>query len=267
MSTQPSVARITEADIRGAIRRNELFVQYQPIVSAQTGRPVCVEALVRWRQASGEIVMPNDFIDIAEQSDVILELGAWVLRRACTDGLRWPGIRIAVNMSPVQLQNADFVQSVRTILRETGLPAEQLELELTERSALKDVAMAETGMAALRACGVRIALDDFGTGYSGLIYLRRLPLDKIKIDREFLASLGETGDASVLVRSMVRLGRDLGMTVTAEGVEEIEHQAILAEAGCDELQGYLFSRPVSADDIDAMFGMGCKKRQRLQGAA
>ena len=137
MTTQDTLARFSEADLRGAIRRNELILHYQPIVSAQTGRPVCVEALVRWRLASGEIVMPNDFIAMAEESDVIIELGEWVLRRACIDGLRWPGIRIAVNMSPVQLQNADFVQSVRDILRETGLPPEQLELELTERSALQ----------------------------------------------------------------------------------------------------------------------------------
>ena len=267
MTSQQSIVRITESDLRGAIRRNELIVQYQPIVSAHTGRPVCVEALVRWRLPSGEYVMPNDFISIAEESDVILELGEWVLRRACIDGLRWPGIRIAVNMSPVQLQNADFVQSVRDILRETGLPPEQLELELTERAALKDVALAEAGIIALRKCGVRIALDDFGTGYSGLISLRRLPLDKIKIDREFLTALVETGEAGVLVRSMVRLGRDLGMTVTAEGVEEACHQAILTEAGCDELQGYLFSRPISADDIDTMFGMNANTRGRMAGAA
>ena len=246
-----------------------MVLMYQPIVAAETARPVCLEALVRLRLPSGEIVMPDRFIPLAEASGLIMELGEWVLRRACRDGLRWPGVRIAVNMSPKQLQHPGFVASVRRILHETGFPPEQLELELTEHSALHDVAMAEAGMNALRELGVRIALDDFGTGYSGLISLRRLPLDKIKIDRAFINSLGESPEADILMRSMVRLGRDLGMTVTAEGVEEAGHQEILTKAGCHELQGYLFSRPLGAQDIDALCGLRAAQEpgHKIAGAA
>jgi EAL domain-containing protein (putative c-di-GMP-specific phosphodiesterase class I) len=246
-------ASITQEELARAIREGYMTVMYQPIVEAETARLVCLEALVRMKRPNGEPVMPDEFIPLAESSDLILELGEWVLRRACTEGLRWPGLRIAVNMSPKQLQHNGFVMTVQRVLHETGFPPGRLELELTERSALDDVAKAEAGMNALRNFGVRIALDDFGTGYSGLIYLRRLPLDKIKIDRAFMDSLGKSPEADILMRSMVKLGRDLGMTVTAEGVEEPAHQEMLAQVGCHELQGYLFSRPLTASDIDTLY--------------
>lgn len=267
MKFNHNVANLSASELARGIRADELMLVYQPIVSADTGLPVCLEALVRWKTPSGNMVMPDEFIPLAEKSHLILELGEWVLRRACIDGLRWPGIRLAVNISSVQLQVPGFPQAVRRILMETGFPPSALELELTEHTAIEDSATAEATMGALRELGVRIALDDFGTGYAGLICLRRLPLDKIKIDRQFIEELSKTGEAGVLVRSMVRLGRELGMIVTAEGVEEQAHQAILKEAGCHELQGYLFSRPVSANDIDALFLAAQSRGGRIAGAA
>lgn len=243
---------ITAEDLERAIAADEFTLVYQPIVSPDARRLICVEALLRWVRPGGEVVMPNDFIPLAERSSLIRKLGLWVLRTGCRRALQWPGVRLAVNMSPIQLQDAAFVEDVRDVLAETGYPGEMLELELTETAALADVVNARRDMVALRQEGVRLALDDFGTGYSGLIYLRRLPIDKIKIDREFLMSLTESGDASILVRSIVQLGRDLGITVTAEGVEDVEAQAILAEAGCHELQGFLFARPLPASEVDAM---------------
>ena len=240
------------ADIAKGLEDGEFRLLYQPIVSADAHRLICVEALARWVHGDGQTVMPDVFIPLAERSGMIPALGLWVLREACAQALRWPGVRLAVNMSPLQLQDATFVESVRDVLAETGFPAALLELELTEAVALGDAVNVRNDMAALRRQGVRLALDDFGTGYSGLIYLRRLPIDKIKIDREFMHALSDSADASILVRSMVQLGRDLGITVTAEGVESVEVQAILAEAGCDELQGYLFARPLPASEIDGI---------------
>jgi len=251
--SEATYAPFDEHDLRRAIDGEELSVRYQPIVDATSMQLVCVEALVRWEHPLLGTIMPDAFIQFAEEHGLIGDLGAWVLQTACKEALRWPGLRLAVNMSVLQLQDPAFVRRVKDILARTGFPAQRLELELTETAVMRNVVAAQKGLTALRAAGVRVALDDFGAGHSSLISLRRLSLDKIKIDKEFLDALGESGDADIIIRGMVRLGRDLGMTVTAEGVEAQNHQAFLAEIGCHELQGYLFSRPVVASEIDVIF--------------
>jgi EAL domain-containing protein (putative c-di-GMP-specific phosphodiesterase class I) len=200
---------------------------------------------------------------MAEERGLIIPLGEWVLRRACRDGKRWPGLRIAVNVSPIQFRHRDFVGKVVEALEETGFDATRLELELTEGVVVEDADAAEAAMMELRALGVHLALDDFGTGYSSLIYLRRFAFDKIKIDRSFLESMEATGESAILVHSIVHLGRALGLTVTAEGVETKEQHRFLQALGCHQLQGYLFSRPIPAEDVDVLLGVA----QKPEGAA
>lgn len=267
MTVGPEEAMYTRDDLARALQRNDFALFYQPIVSAQTARTVTVEALVRMRLSNGDMAAPADFLDVAEESGFVCDLGEWALHRACTDGVNWPSLRVAVNISPKQLQFPGFLNTVRRILNETGFPPNRLELELTEHCPVEDIPRAYATLAALRKIGVRIAIDDFGAGYSGLIYLRKLPVDKIKIDRVFVESM-DTQGSDILVASIVRLGRDLGLTVTAEGVEDEEHHLALAEAGCHELQGFLFSRPLPANDIDMLFGSGAASaRLRIAGAA
>jgi EAL domain-containing protein (putative c-di-GMP-specific phosphodiesterase class I) len=266
MTVDQSEIVYTRDDLVQAFKRNQFTLYYQPIVSAKTARTVTVEALLRLRLPSGHLATPQDFLDVAEQSGFICDLGEWALQRACSEGLNWPGVCVAVNISPKQLQYPGFLNTVRRILNETGFPPERLELELTEHCPVADMPRAYATLAAFRKLGIRVALDDFGVGYSGLIYLRKLPVDKIKIDRAFVESLD--GESDVLVRSIVQLGRNLGLTVTAEGVETSEHQRVLLDAGCDELQGYLFSRPLPCADIDTLCGCGAASaRLRMAGAA
>jgi EAL domain-containing protein (putative c-di-GMP-specific phosphodiesterase class I) len=198
------------------------------------------------------MISPGEFIPIAEERGLVIPLGEWVLRRACQDGKRWPGIRMAVNVSAIQFRHRDFVGTVMRVLEESGFDATQLELELTEGVVVGDADAAEAAMIDLRALGVHLALDDFGTGYSSLIYLRRFAFDTIKIDRSFLESMEATGESAILVHSIVHLGRALGLTVTAEGVETRQQHRFLQALGCHQLQGFLFSRPVPREEIDRM---------------
>jgi diguanylate cyclase len=247
--------KVVEDELRRAITHDELVLHYQPVFSADGESIVAVEALVRWPHSKQGTIPPASFIAIAEERGLVIPLGEWVLRRACEDGKRWPHLRIAVNVSPIQFRHRDFVASVVRALDETGFEASRLELELTEGVVVEDADAAEAAMMELRALGVNLALDDFGTGYSSLIYLRRFAFDKIKIDRSFLESMEATGESAILVHSIVHLGRALGLTVTAEGVETREQHRFLQALGCHQLQGYLFSRPVSADEIDRMLGI------------
>jgi diguanylate cyclase (GGDEF)-like protein len=247
--------KIVEDDLRHAIQRDELTLHYQPLYSAAGETIVAVEALVRWPHAKHGMISPARFISIAEERGLVIPLGEWVLRRACEDGKRWPGLRIAVNVSPLQFRHRDFVGGVVRILRETGFEASRLELELTEGVVVEDADAAEAAMMELRALGVNLALDDFGTGYSSLIYLRRFAFDKIKIDRSFLESMEATGESAILVHSIVHLGRALGLTVTAEGVETREQHRFLQALGCHQLQGFLFSKPVPREQIDHLLGL------------
>ncbi len=247
--------KVVEDDLRNAIVNDELALYYQPQLSADGETIVGVEALIRWPHPKRGMISPAQFIPVAEERGLIIPLGEWVLRRACEDGRRWPGLRVAVNVSPIQFRQKDFVDTVIRIVEETGFDPSRLELELTEGVVVDDADAAEAAMIELRANGIHLALDDFGTGYSSLIYLRRFAFDKIKIDRSFLESMEATGESAILVHSMVHLGRALGLTVTAEGVETVDQHRFLQAVGCHELQGYLFSRPVTAAEIDAKLAM------------
>jgi diguanylate cyclase len=247
--------KLVEEELREAIAADRLKVVYQPQFSADGRKITGVEALVRWEHPVQGFISPADFIPIAEERGLISLLGEWVLRRACRDGRRWAGINVAVNVSPIQFRQKTFVASVTRIVEEEGMDPSRVELELTEGVIVEDADAAETAMMDLRAQGFRFALDDFGTGYSSLIYLRRFAFDKIKIDRSFLESMETTGESAILVHSVVHLGRALGLTVTAEGVETTEQQRFLQAVGCHQLQGYLFCKPVPAEKIDELLGL------------
>ena len=243
--------KLLENDLRAAIENDALRVAYQPIVNNSGETIVGVEALCRWTHPERGEIAPVEFVPIAENSGLIIELGEQVLRRACLDGKAWPGLAISVNVSPLQFRRADFVDVVERILSETDFDPSRLELEVTESTLLGNVETAELAMFRLKALGVRLALDDFGTGYSSLLYLRRFPFDKLKIDSSFVRSIERAADAAAIVHAVVSLGRGLGMKVTAEGVETAEQHLFLRAAGVHSMQGYRFGRPGPAADISA----------------
>lgn len=242
--------RTREDELRKAIETGNLLVHYQPIMTADGLRLSCVEALVRWPHPLGGLVPPDEFIALAEDRGLILPLGEFVLRQACRDGRRWPGVRVAVNVSPIQFRQKDFAKIVERVLAEENFDPTRLELELTEGVVIADADEAEAIMFDLRGQGIRLALDDFGMGYSSLVYLRRFAFDKIKIDKSFLESMEATGESAIILHSLIHLGRALGLTVTAEGIETPEQHRFLQAAGAHELQGFLFSRPVPREQID-----------------
>ena len=239
-----------EAELRHALAAGELELHYQPQIEAGTRRLVGVEALLRWHHPERGEILPGEFLPHAEASGLILPLGEWVLRTACRQALAWPGMRMSVNLSAAQFRRRDLADVVRRVLEETGLEPRRLELEITENALLHDPQGAFEVLAGLREQGVRVAIDDFGTGYSSFSYLQRFTFDKIKIDRSFVARLGQADDSQAIVRAIIGLGRNLGLSTCAEGVETLDQQAVLAEEGCVELQGYLFSRPLGVAEID-----------------
>jgi diguanylate cyclase (GGDEF)-like protein len=238
-----------EHDLRGAIERGELAIAYQPLVTPDGQRMIGCEALCRWPHPIRGQVPPIEFIPVAEQSELIIPLGEWVLRRACLDAKAWPEALLAVNVSPIQFRRPDFVDVIERILQETGFDPQRLELEVTESTLLGNVEGATLAMRRLKAMGVKLALDDFGTGYSSLLYLRTFPFDKLKIDRSFVSNIESGADAAAIVHAIVSLGRGLGMKVTAEGVENAEQQLFLRAAGVHSMQGYHFGHPVEASEI------------------
>jgi len=249
MDADLSNRKLLEGDLLQAIKTDILRAAYQPIVNASGDTVVGVEALARWTHPTHGEIPPSRFIPIAEHSGLIVELGEWMLRRACLDGRDWPGLTVAVNVSPLQFRRSDFVEVVERILTETDFDANRLELELTESTLLGNLETAELSMLRLKAIGVRFALDDFGTGYSSLLYLRRFPFDKLKIDSSFVRSIEKAPDAAAIVHAVVSLGRGLGMKVTAEGVETPEQHLFLRAAGVHSMQGFRFGRPGTANDI------------------
>jgi EAL domain-containing protein (putative c-di-GMP-specific phosphodiesterase class I) len=247
----PAVAR--EADelalrLNTALERGELSLVYQPLVDRSGTRTCGVEALLRWTQADGKTVSPAVFIPLAEQNGSIHAIGDWVVRRACLDAAAWPGLTVAVNVSPVQFARPDLAERLTRILSETGLDGHRLELEITETALLKAEGAVLDAMRRLRACGVTFALDDFGTGYSSLNYLRRFPFGKIKIDRSFVSDVNSAVDATI-VHAIASIGRSLGLKLVAEGVEHALQHRFLAAAGVHFMQGYLFGRPVTREEI------------------
>jgi diguanylate cyclase (GGDEF)-like protein/PAS domain S-box-containing protein len=236
--------RLLEHDLRNAISRGELRLVYQPQSDISTGQVVGFEALLRWKHQTRGDVSPAEFIPIAEETGVILQIGEWVLRTACREANTWPcGLTIAVNVSAVQIHNAKFAHVVHEILFETGLTPGRLELEVTETALVRDFNRALTTLRQIKMLGVRIAMDDFGTGYSSLSNLRSFPFDKIKIDRSFIKSVNVNEQAAAIVRSVLGLGRALNLPVLAEGVETTGEFDFLKNELCKEVQGYLLGKP------------------------
>jgi diguanylate cyclase len=250
MDADLSNRKLLEGDLLQAIKTDSLRAAYQPIVNSAGDTVVGVEALARWTHPTHGEIPPSRFIPIAEHSGLIIELGEWMLRRACLDARDWPNLTVAVNVSPLQFRRSDFVEVVERILTETDFDANRLELELTESTLLGNLETAELSMLRLKAIGVRFALDDFGTGYSSLLYLRRFPFDKLKIDSSFVRSIEKAPDAAAIVHAVVSLGRGLGMKVTAEGVETAEQHLFLRAAGVHSMQGYRFGKPGPATEMN-----------------
>ncbi|MGI4768359.1 MAG: putative bifunctional diguanylate cyclase/phosphodiesterase [Janthinobacterium lividum] len=237
-------------DLRGALGRDELVVHFQPYVSAEGSEITGCEALIRWRHPTRGMVPPVDFIPLAEENGLIIAIGAWVIEQACAEAAGWSaGQRVSVNVSPLQFTDRSLPGTILSALTRSGLSPQRLEVEITETVLIDDADAALDILRQIRALGVRVALDDFGTGYSSLSYLRRFPFDKIKIDQSFVRDLTSREDNRVIVQAIRDIAKGLGMTITAEGVETVEQAEQLRLTGCEELQGYLFSRPVSAEQL------------------
>jgi diguanylate cyclase (GGDEF)-like protein len=234
-----------EADMRRALKAGEFELHYQPLVDAGTGEVTAAEALVRWRHPQHGLISPAEFIPLAEETGLIMQLGSWVLGTACAQAATWPNpIRVAVNLSPVQVRDDRLPGIVADALQATGLAGDRLELEITEGVMLDDEERTLLMLTKLKGLGVSLAMDDFGTGYSSLSYLRRFPFSKIKIDRSFIRLLPEDTESAAIVRAIITMGACLGMTTTVEGVETAEQYAFVAAAECSQVQGYHVSRPL-----------------------
>ncbi|MEL4165689.1 bifunctional diguanylate cyclase/phosphodiesterase [Pseudomonas sp. ZS001] len=245
MNDQIQHRRQLENDLRQALKRNEFVLHFQPRYKVDGREIVAVEALVRWQHPSQGLLGPDAFIPMAEQTDLIVPLSRWVLREACETALTWPGdLMVSVNLSPAQFERSDVVEDVRQVLIETHFPASRLELEITENVMLNDVDGALQVMNALKELGVRLNMDDFGTGYSSLGYLRTYPFDGIKIDKRFIASMSNSSNDRAVVQAIINLGKAMGLTVTAEGVETLDQLGSLGTDQCHEVQGYFLSRPI-----------------------
>ncbi len=235
----------TERDLRCALAKKQLELYYQPQINSTTQQLCGFEALIRWHHPERGLVPPDEFIQIAEETGLILPIGDWVLYEACRDAIAWPdSVRVSINLSPAQFQHRDLATTVEACLHESGLAPDRLELEITEGMLLKDTENTLAVLHRIKNLGVHIAMDDFGTGYSSLSYLQSFPFDTIKIDRSFVFSLGKSSDADAIIRAVVGLGRNLGMRTIAEGVETPDQMNWLRDQGCEELQGFLFSKPI-----------------------
>ncbi len=244
MGAQVRERRLLEHDLRHAVARGEMQLVYQPQTDVQSGEMLGFEVLLRWHHPDRGAVSPSLFIPIAEESGAILQIGEWVLREACREAARWATpLSIAVNVSAVQIHSPHFVQLIHEVLFQTGLKPERLEIEITETALIRDPSRAQSILRQLKALGLRIAMDDFGTGYSSLSNLRTYPFDKIKIDRSFIRSVDESEQTKAIVRSVLGLGRGLGLPVLAEGVETTGELEFLISEDCQAAQGYLMGRP------------------------
>jgi predicted signal transduction protein with EAL and GGDEF domain len=242
-----------ETDLRRAVERQEFFIEYQPIVRLETGKLRGFEALVRWRHPDRGLISPADFVPIAEETGLIGQIGAWVLREACRQMNRWnllyptdPPLVMSVNLSGKQFAQSNLIGEVANILEETDLPADCLKLEITESVVMENIETATEMLQQLRALGLKLSIDDFGTGYSSLSYLHKFPIDTLKIDRSFVTQMAENNENAEIVRTIVVLAQNLGMDVVAEGVETTEQCQLLNALRCENGQGYLFSKAVNA---------------------
>jgi predicted signal transduction protein with EAL and GGDEF domain len=259
MDQQVRDRRVLHQDLSLAIKNGELSLYYQPqAISRHTvadSDVVGFEALARWLHRVRGFVPPSDFIPLAEESGLIVEMGEWILRQACHEAASWPTpLQIAVNLSPVQFMHGDVVGLVHSILLETGLAPDRLELEITEGVLIEDFDRGLALLRRLKSLGVRVSMDDFGSGYSSLSYLQAFPFDKIKIDRAFVMNLGRNPQSASIVRAVIGLGHGLGMSMVAEGVETQEQLNFLADEGCDAVQGFFIGRPAPIGQYFALVG-------------
>ncbi|MCU1763395.1 EAL domain-containing protein [Pseudomonas sp. 14P_8.1_Bac3] len=267
VDTEMRRRRELEKDLRDALIRDQFYLVYQPQISYRDHRVVGVEALIRWQHPEHGLVPPDLFIPLAEQNGTIIAIGEWVLDQACKQLRDWHDqgfidLRMAVNLSTVQLHHAELPRVVNNLLQMYRLPPRSLELEVTETGLMEDISTAAQHLLSLRRSGALIAIDDFGTGYSSLSYLKSLPLDKIKIDKSFVQDLLDDDDDATIVRAIIQLGKSLGMQVIAEGVETAEQEAYIISEGCHEGQGYFYSKPLPARELGAYL----KQAQRSNAA-
>jgi diguanylate cyclase (GGDEF)-like protein/PAS domain S-box-containing protein len=251
MGVEVRTRRAHQTDLRSALSNGEFELYYQPIVDIATRQTASIEALIRWHHPQRGMVPPAEFIPLAEESGLICHIGEWVLRKACSDAVHWPSpIKVSVNLSAVQFRKMCPIDSLSRTLAETGLPAERLELEITESVLLQGSDENVETLHRLRAMGISIVLDDFGTGYSSLSYLRMFPFDKIKIDRSFVHELAKSADCAAIVSAVAGLGRSMRIGTVAEGVETEDQLVLVQAAGCTHAQGYLFGRPCPVAELD-----------------
>jgi EAL domain-containing protein (putative c-di-GMP-specific phosphodiesterase class I) len=251
MAWQVEERRTIELDLRTALAEGQLVMHYQPLISCATNQIGGVEALLRWKHPERGFISPATFVPVAEDAGLMPELGAWVLDRALADAARWPDLQMAINLSPVQFRHPDLEGLLESLAFRHRVDPSRIVLEITEGVLLEATDHTKRTLDAIHALGFKTALDDFGTGYSSLAYLGEFEFDKIKIDRSFVTGVAEASHAMTIVQAVVTLGRGLGMKVVAEGVETEADAALMRLIGCNELQGYYFSRPVSREALDA----------------
>jgi predicted signal transduction protein with EAL and GGDEF domain len=253
-----------EQDLRRAVVDGGFELHYQPFVDLRTSEVSGFEALLRWHHPERGVISSDEFIPVAEDTGLIVELGDWVLRTACMEATNWPDhVRLAVNVSPVQFKCETLALKIASALAASGLNPRRLELEITEAVLIRDDEAALSALHQLRSLGVRIALDDFGTGYSSLSYLKRFPFDNIKIDRCFITDLAEARVAQAIVQAVVNIAAASNMTTVAEGVETEMQREMLRTFGCTEMQGYLLSPPMSADEVTKLFNVNVQKASAI----
>ncbi len=265
MDDRMKLQRVLELDLRMALEQGEFELHYQPILNLETDTICGCEALLRWNHPTRGQIPPAEFIPLAEDTGLIAGIGEWVLRTACAAAATWPDdIRVAVNVSPVQLHGDGLLDAVLDALHGTGLAPHRLEIEITEAILMRNNETTLDTLQRLRKLGIRIAMDDFGTGFSSLSYLRRFPFDKIKIDQSFVQGLSETPESGAIVRTVAKLAASFRMTTTAEGVETDLQRRVVKASGCTEMQGYLFSRPRTAAAIVQLLHLHSPKKRRTR---
>jgi EAL domain-containing protein (putative c-di-GMP-specific phosphodiesterase class I) len=258
MQTAVQTRMELEMDLRVALERDEFFLVYQPTFNLKDMSPTGMEALLRWRSPTRDVVQPNDFVPLLEETGLIVYIGRWVLREACLQAVRWREadhpIGVAVNVSARQLDSDEFVDDVRGILKETGLEADSLTIEITETALMRDIEQTAARLATVKELGVRIAIDDFGTGYSSMAHLQRFSVDALKIDRSFITQMTHNQEGETILRTLVQLGKALSIETLAEGIEQAHELSLLQGELCDSGQGFLFARPLEVADAASFLG-------------
>jgi EAL domain-containing protein (putative c-di-GMP-specific phosphodiesterase class I) len=261
MNTRIAEQVLLETHLRRAMDNGELSLHYQPQVHLESGRIKGVEALLRWTNPELGTVSPSQFIPVAEESGMIIPIGNWMLRSVCEQLRRWEdddirGVRVGVNLSPLQFRQTDFVENLERLIAEIGIWPEQLELEITESTLMESSDNTIDSLNRLRRHGFKIAIDDFGTGYSSLSYLKRFPIDRLKIDQSFVRDLDSDPDDAAIVSAIIAMARSLDLEIVAEGVEKEAHRDFLLGLNCYEAQGFLYSRPLPPDEVEAILRAG-----------